>query len=117
MQVRVCVVTFDANPMASAYARQTGLPWPILLDHERVLYRGYEMGRATWWAIYGPASVWNYLKLIARGRRLHRPGSDYRQVGGDVLVDPLGIVRFHYVSESPHDRPQVESILAHVTGT
>ncbi len=73
------------------------------------------MGRGRWWAIYGPASVWHYLKLIFRGKRLQRPGADWRQFGGDVLIDPHGTVRMHFVSTSPHDRPAVDEILQRVT--
>ena len=110
--VEVAVVTFDADYMAKSYVQQTQLQWPLLVDADRDLYRAYGMERADLWSIYGPASVWNYLKLLFQGRRLHRPGSDTRQLGGDVLIDPQGIVQFHYVSTSPHDRPTPETILS-----
>ena len=92
--------------MAIAYVQQTNLTWPLLLDEDRKLYRAYQMEYGRRWAIYGPASIWNYAKLI-----VYRPGKDWRQMGGDVLIDPDGVVRLHYVSESPHDRPPVTSIL------
>jgi peroxiredoxin len=111
-EIEVCVVTFDAGPMAEAYVRETALPWPLLRDETRQLYRSYQMDRADWWAIYGPASIWHYLRLLFQGRRLQRPGSDWRQLGGDVLIDPTGVIRLHFVSSSPHDRPTIESILA-----
>ena len=95
-----------------AYVREAKLPWPLLLDQRRELYRTYQMDRANWWAIYGPASIWHYLVLIFRGRRLHRPGSDWRQLGGDVLIDPSGIVRLQFVSSTPHDRPSTAELLS-----
>ena len=103
--------------MAVDYVRQNALPWPLLLDEDRELYNSYQMDRANWWAIYGPASIWHYLQLILRGCRLKRPGTDWRQVGGDVLIDPAGVIQFHFVSTSPHDRPAVESMLAVVGAT
>lgn len=110
--IEVVVVTFDADFMARAYVEQTKLPWPLLIDGDRKLYRAYDMARADWWSIYGPASIWHYMKLVfGRGRKIEKPGSDTRQLGGDVLIDPEGFVRFHYVSESPHDRPSVDEIL------
>ena len=87
------------------------MTWPLLSDIDRSLYAAYGMGRADWWSIYGPSSIWHYLKLLASGRRLEKPGSDYRQLGGDVLIDPGGVVRLHFVSDSPHDRPEAETIL------
>lgn len=115
MGVVVAVVTFDANFMAQAYVEQTGLVWPLLIDADRSLYRAYGMERGGWWSIYGPSSVWHYLKLIMGGRWLQSPGKDYRQLGGDILIDPDGIVRLHFVSDSPHDRPSVESLLAAIS--
>lgn len=113
MGIEVAIVTFDSGFMARAYVEQTQLAWPLLIDTDRKLYRAYGMEQVGWWAIYGLPSIWHYLQLIfLRGRRIEKPGSDFRQVGGDVLVDPQGIVRFHYVSKSPHDRPTVEAILA-----
>lgn len=113
--VHVCVVTFDAEPMAMAYVRETKLKWPMLLDRERTLYDAYGMQRGNRWDIYGPASVGIYLKLIGRGRRLRRPGSDVRQLGGDVLIDPHGVVRFHHVGRGPADRPDISELLKSVT--
>jgi len=112
--MQVAVVTFDDDFMARGYVEQTDLQWPMLLDREVAMYRAYSMDRADLWSIYGPASIWNYLKLISRGRKIEKPGTDLRQLGGDVLIDPTGIVRYHFVSTSPHDRPSPEDIFQHV---
>ena len=69
------------------------------------------MEKASHWTLYSPTSIWHYLSLIMRGRRLQKPGSDWHQLGGDVLVDPEGILRMYFVSTSPHDRPTVAAIL------
>lgn len=114
LDMQVAVVTFDDDFMARGYVEQTDLQWPMLLDREVAMYRAYSMDRADLWSIYGPASIWNYLKLISRGRKIEKPGTDLRQLGGDVLIDPAGIVRYHFVSTSPHDRPSPEDILQHV---
>ncbi len=111
LDIRVKVVAFDANFMALAYIQETNLPWPLLLDSEHELYTKYGMTRGSWWSLYGPASIWKYLKLIWGGQKPGRPGKDWRQLGGDVLIDPQGIVRMHHSSTDPHDRPSVSSIL------
>lgn len=111
LNVSVKVVTFDADYMARVYVKQSELKWPLLLDSDQTLYTAYGMTRGSWWSIYGPVSIWNYLKLMARGRRPGKPGKDWRQLGGDVLIDPDGIVRLHHISAGPHDRPSVPSLL------
>jgi peroxiredoxin len=110
--VQVVIVTFDESSMARAYIEQTDLSWPLLLDTQRQLYRAYGMERASRWSIYGPASIWHYLKLIFQGRKIRRPGKDWLQVGGDVIVDDAGKIRYLYVSTSPHDRPEVDEMLS-----
>jgi hypothetical protein len=109
--VRVCVVTFEFGPLAAAYVHETQLEWPLLIDSERWLYKAYGMERGTWWNIYGPASIWAYVRLLGRGRRMRPPGSDVQQLGGDVLIDPQGIVRVHHVGSGPADRPSISVLL------
>lgn len=93
------------------YIRETGLTWPLLVDRDRTLYASYGMERGTWWNIFGPSSLWVYAKLLIRGRRIRLPHDDTRQLGGDVLIDPAGIVRLHHVGTGPADRPAVDKIL------
>lgn len=109
--LRVVVVPFEARERAEAYVRATGLAWPLLIDRERTLYRAYGMGRGRWSAIWGPATLWAYARLIVRGRRVRRPTDDVQQLGGDVLVDPTGRVALRRVGKGPADRPAVPAIL------
>jgi hypothetical protein len=70
------------------------------------------MLRESVWNVWGPASWWGYIRLLLRGRKLRLPTDDVYQMGGDVLIDPEGIVRLHYVSRSPLDRPPIDALLA-----
>jgi hypothetical protein len=114
LSLQVVVVTFEARERAEEYVRETGLPWPLLLDRRRALYGAYGMGRGRASAIWGPASWWAYARLIAQGHRPRRPTGDVRQLGGDVLVDPMGRVALHHVGRGPADRPAVSLLLERV---
>ena len=107
-------MTFEARTPAEEYVRETGLSWPLLIDPSRALYKAYGMGRGRWLAVWGPASWWAYLRLIAGGYRLKRPTGDVRQLGGDILVDPKGRVALHHVGHGPADRPAVSGLLERV---
>ena len=115
LNIEVKIVAFDDDFMAQAYVDQTELDWPILLDRHRELYAAYSMGKGSWWSIYNPVSVLRYMGLILRGCDFGKPGSDWFQLGGDVLIDPHGIVRLLHASSNPHDRPQVSEIFETVT--
>ncbi len=109
--VKTAVVTFEAGFMAKAYVEDTGLKWPLLVDEDRTLYHGYGMLTAGIRELIGPATLWLYLKEALRGRLPKKSTGDVSQRGGDVLIDPDGTVRLHYIGRTPADRPEVESIL------
>jgi hypothetical protein len=52
-----------------------------------------------------------YLQELLKGQLPKQARGDIFQRGGDVLIDPAGIVRLHHVGAGPADRPAVETIL------
>jgi hypothetical protein len=114
LDTRIVVVTFERGPQARAYADDTGLGWPILVDETRAIYRAYGMLLGTAWNIWGPRTWWAYTKELLRGRAPRATGlhSDTSQLGGDVLVDPSGTVRFLHVGSGPADRPSIAALVA-----
>jgi hypothetical protein len=110
--VKVVVVTFEAGFLARAYIEDTGLSWPLLIDTNREIYKAYGMLEAGFLDIWGPGTLWAYLKEFAHGRLPVKSEGDISQRGGDVLVDPGGIVRFHHVGKGPGGRPSAKFILA-----
>ena len=111
LDIQVCVVTFELDMFAKAYVRDNGLIWPLLIDEKRELYVAYGMERENWSKLLGPAAMSAYFKLMLKGRMPKNATGDVKQMGGDVLIDPSGIVRLHHVSDNPADRPSVESLL------
>lgn len=114
LNLRILVVTFEARERAEAYVRETGLRWPLLIDRQRVLYGAYGMEHGRWWAIWGPATLWAYIRLIGRGHRPRRPTGDIHQLGGDILVDPMGMVALHHVGKGPADRPALSALFERI---
>jgi hypothetical protein len=113
-KVRIVVVTFENDFLARGYVEDTSLTWPLLVDDTRETYRAYGMLSASFWNIWGPKTWWVYLKEILKGERLRKSEGDISQRGGDVLIDPNGIVSLHHIGVGPADRPAVESILKRI---
>jgi hypothetical protein len=111
---KVAVVTFEHDFLARRYVAETSLAWPLLLDDTRETYRDYGMLSASFWDIWGPKTWWSYLKEVVRGEKLRKSEGDVYQRGGDVLIDPDGIVSLHHVGVGPADRPAVETILSRI---
>lgn len=114
--VSIAVVTFENDFFARQYVEETRLTWPLLIDASREVYRGYGMLAASFWDVWGPKSWWVYLKALSKGETLHKSAGDIYQRGGDVLIDPAGIVRLHHVGTGPADRPAVAEILHRIGG-
>ncbi len=108
------MVTFEAGYFAKQYVQETGISWPLLIDERRELYASYGMLEASFWDIWGPKTWWAYFKELLAGNLPGKSAGDVSQRGGDVLIDPDGIVRFHHIGIGPADRPSIESILEHV---
>lgn len=112
--VKIAVVTFENDFFARSYVEETSLAWPLLVDDTRETYRKYGMLSASFWDIWGPKTWWAYLKEFVKGEKLRKSEGDIFQRGGDVLIDPEGIVVLHHVGVGPADRPAVKTILDNV---
>lgn len=114
--VNVVVVTFAEDEEALNYQNETNLEWSLVIDRQRQMYDFFGLARASFWDVWGPATWWSYIKEMLRGNMPKKTDGDIYQRGGDVLIDPQGIVRFHYIGRGPGDRPAVDSILKIVQG-
>lgn len=109
--IRVCIVTFEGQERARSYAAETRTPWPVLTDIDRELYRAYGMERLSWRQLAQPSAIALYLGEFLRGNFPRPPEADPHQAGGDVLIDPDGIVRLVHAGRGSADRPTVKRLL------
>lgn len=94
------------------YKGEMRLPFPLLADPHRRVYRAYGMGRGGVWDIWGPSTWWAYLRLFLKGRRWRGIQDDPAQLGGDVIIGRDGRIAYHYRSRSPADRPDATELVA-----
>ncbi len=112
LEIQTLVVTFEGRREAREYLDETGLIWPLLVDTDRQLYRAYDMHAARLRHLWGFATMRAYGREALRGRFPRIPRADTAQQGGNVLIDPGGVVRLHHVGSGPADRPTVATVLA-----
>jgi hypothetical protein len=110
-KIKVVVITFEAGFLARRYLEETGFDWPLLVDETRQVYHAYTMLEAGFWDIWGFSSWMAYFREMLQGRWPKKSSGDIHQRGGDVLIDPSGIVRLHHIGKGPADRPRIEDIL------
>jgi hypothetical protein len=97
--------------MAAHFKSELGIPFPLLVDHDKQTYRALAIGRASAWNIYGPPVWIEGIRSIARfGNRI--PKQDPFQLGGAAVVDKSGEVLFLYRSRDSSDVPPIDEVLA-----
>jgi hypothetical protein len=107
----VALITFTRVRNLRGYRSRLGLPFPVLADEDRAVYRAYGLGRGPWWRVYGWRTLTRYAQLLRGGRRLERPTEDTLQLGGDFVVDRDGALVFAHRSKGPDDRPEVDDLI------
>jgi alkyl hydroperoxide reductase subunit AhpC len=115
LRTRVVTVSFGPAAKAPVWLEETGSPFPLLVDARRDVYRAYGMRRSLSGS-WNLATVRRYRELMRQGRRWRGIQGDSLQLGGDVIVDPAGIVRLLHRSTTPDDRPAVEVLLQALSG-
>ena len=110
----VLAVSFEPRDRLFQLSRQLQLPFPLLSDPERDSYRAYCLQRGYLRQIFSPQTVLAYVKLLAQGRMYYFRRSDLRQLGGDFIIDPEGVIQYQYLSAAPHDRPSVDELISRI---
>jgi peroxiredoxin len=108
----VAVVTFAAPERLAAYRRLLALPFPVLTDPDRTLYRLLGVERGSTRQVWSVGTLRLYARLMREGRRLRRPTEDVNQLGADVVVSRDGVVRYLSLPSTPDARPPVSELVA-----
>jgi hypothetical protein len=117
LAVPVAVVSFAEPALLARFERRVELPFTFYGDPERATYAAFGFGRASVARVWLDPRVWlAYARLLARGRVSGLPTQDTLQLGGDVVTDVEGRVRWIHRSSGPEDHPPVERIVAALRG-
>jgi hypothetical protein len=107
----VAVVAFADQSDLARHRAHLGLPFPILADTDRSMYRRFGMERGSLRDVYSLGTLHLYWRLLRAGRRLRRPIDDTRQLGGDFVLDRDGTLAAGFWPTSPDDRPDVDQLI------
>lgn len=101
-------------PAAAAdFKEQFEVPFPVLVDRTKETYRALELGRGTPWQILGPPVWRRTIKSLVSGHGLTpRPKQDPMQLGGVIVADRGGDIRYSYASKTSSDNPPTNEVIA-----
>jgi peroxiredoxin len=120
VDVDVVLIAFAGPDALDDYQHRRDLSFPILVDAERLTYAAYGLGRGSFAAVWGFATIKKYVSLLLSrnspiGRRdLGAATEDTRQLGGDFVIGPDGRLAWGYWCTGPADRPSADEVVAAV---
>ena len=113
MTGQIACITFAEPALLAAFQRDLGLDIPLFGDPNRATYEAFGFGRGSVRRVWLDPRVWlSYARLLARGRRTSIYRQDTLQLGGDVVLDRAGVVRWISRGAGPDDRPAVATVAA-----
>ncbi|TPW12750.1 MAG: alkyl hydroperoxide reductase [Acidimicrobiaceae bacterium] len=107
----IAVVTFADPARLAAYRDHLDVPFPIVADLDRRLYRLVGAERGTTRQVWSLGTVRMYARLLRQGRRLRRPTEDIHQLGADAVIGRDGAVRYLSLPASPDSRPPISELI------
>jgi len=108
----VFVAHDDPQALRESMLAGVSCPFPVLVDADRSSYRTWGLARASFARIWLDPKVWQqYGRLLRSGERIRNMGKDTRQLGGDFIVDPEGVIAYSRPQQRD-DRPPVAHLLA-----
>lgn len=114
----VLVISFSPPEGIPRYVAAHGWRFPVVSDPRREAYRAFGLESGSWWRVAGPRVIGRYLWLLVRGRKLRKPsaGDDFKQLGGDFVLDADRRLVYAHPSRDPTDRPTGEALVGAVAG-
>ncbi len=109
---RIVIVTFAAPERLAAYREPLAIPFVVVTDVDRQLYRLLGAERAGLRQVWSIGTLRMYARLLRNGRRLRRPTEDVHQLGADAVVGRDGRLRYVSLPSSPAARPPVAELIA-----
>jgi peroxiredoxin len=108
---QVLLVGMGTPPETAAFASQFDVPFPIVADSKRRLYRTFELGRMQPWGFFSPIVALKGVAAMAQGHLFGLPQGDPRQLPGVFVIDTDGTIIFAHYSSDPSDHPTPDTIL------
>jgi hypothetical protein len=105
------VVTFtDDWRRLAAYREHLDIGFPVRRRRPRPLRPARRRARSIR-KVWSPGTLAMYGRLLLRGRRLHAPTEDTRQLGADAVVGRDGRLHRVWLPESPDARPPIAAMI------
>lgn len=110
--IQVVLVGLGTPAEALEFSRQFSVPFPIIADPGKDLYRTYGLKRANFMQLASPAILLKGLKGMREGYLPGRPQGDVLQMPGTFVIDREGRILHSHFAQNAADHLSVDAIVA-----
>ncbi|MDZ7582084.1 MAG: AhpC/TSA family protein [Deltaproteobacteria bacterium] len=107
MKLGAQVVLVELRPPAEsrAFAAKYDVPFPLVSDPAKMVYRKFDLRRMTPWGFLAPEVVLKGVSAMARGHHMGLPQGAVRQLPGVFVITTAGRNRFQSLRRQPGRPP------------
>ena len=108
---QVVLVGMGTPEQSAAFGKRFDVPFPILSDPRKKLFRAFELKRMSALGFLSPAMTLKGVAAMAQGHGIGLPQGDIRQLPGLFVINTAGQIVYSHYAADPADQPNVETIL------
>jgi peroxiredoxin len=108
---QVVLVGMGTPEQSAAFGKQFDVPFPILSDPRKELYRAFELKRMSALGFLSPSVTLKGVAAMAQGHGIGLPQGDVRQLPGVFVIDTAGQIVYSHHAADPADHPDADTIL------
>ena len=114
---QVVLVGMGTPAESNAFAAKYDVPYPIVSDPGKLMYRTFDLKRMAPWGFLAPEVILKGVSAMARGHHMGLPQGDVRQLPGVFVINTAGEIVFSHYAADAADHPAVAVILDVVKAT
>ena len=111
---RVVLVGMGTVEQTAAFKRKFRIPYAMVSDPKRRLYRKYQIGFMPLASIFYPRVIARSVSALANGHGVGIPYGDVRQLSAVFVIETDGTISFGHYAKDSSDHPQTREILEHM---
>ena len=111
LNAEVVLVGLGAVPETAAFKKQFKVPYAMIADPERRLFKAFDLKRASTTQQLSLGMAVKGLAAMAKGHTIGVPKGDVKQLPGVFIIDTAGRIRYSHYADGPADHPSPETLL------
>lgn len=107
----IAAIGMGIAEMAADFREKQNVGFPLLVDRTKQTYRALQMKRGSAWDVLGPQNWVRFAKGVVTGHGVDKPKQDPMQMGGVIVAEKGGTVRYTFRASAAADTPPIDEVL------